>query len=112
MQRNKKSMDEISLDLTEKCIELDSRKYIPSDVKLEYSKTQISIQEIPAEPHSPLSIHQHLNDEDLDRAFPKIEASRTFRHIDIPDHYYNIESPENSDRLKGGFYLGRGERMR
>lgn len=53
-------MDEISLELTEKCIELDSRRYIPSSVRLEYSKTQISIQEILQEPQSPmLSIYEH-----------------------------------------------------
>lgn len=82
-------MDEISLELTERCIELDSRKYIPSEVGLDYSQTQLSIQE-PQEPTSPLLQYSHYPQEHL----PKIEQSKSHhRYLELGEGLYGIESP-------------------
>lgn len=82
----KRSMDEISLELTERYIELESRKIIPSEVALDYSRTQLSIQD-PQETHSPL--HQCPQD----HALPKIDTTRFYRYGELGEGLYGIESP-------------------
>ena len=99
------------MELTEKCIDLDSKKHIPSSVRLEYSKTQISIQENLQEPQSPmLSIYEHGIEAEYEKAVTKKGEQRGFRHIDLNENLYGIDSPEQSDKFRGGFHLGHASR--
>lgn len=75
-------------------------------MRLEYSKTQISIQEIPQEPQSPmLSIYEHGIEAECEKGVTKKGDHRGFRHIDLNENFYGMESPEQSDKFKGGFHL-------
>lgn len=79
---------------------------------LDYSQTQLSIQE-PQDLHTPIHTHiHHLNHES---GLPRIDPSKIGRYAEQGDALYGIESPEGHDRGKTVLHMyhqGKTERLR